>query len=105
MLSTCVLVHTGISASRIFIQSDCLTQKQYGYHRKYDKNKTKCVNIPPFTLIISPDESWGYIGFTSVVLPPYVLTCVRDNSKTLSRISFKFGTHMYLGQERNPILR
>ena len=58
--------------------------------------------------IISPDESRGYIGFRSVVPPPplrYVLTCVRNNSKTLSRISFKLGTHMYLGQERNPILR
>ena len=34
-----------------------------------------------------------------------VLTRVRSNSKTLSRISFKLGTHMYLGQEMNPILR
>ena len=59
------------------------------------------------SVIISPDESRGYIGFTSIVPPPppYVLTCVRNNSKMLSRISFKLGTHMYLGQERNPILR
>ena len=57
-----------------------------------------------FMIIISPDESQGYIGFTHVV-PPYVLTCVHDNSKTLSQISFKLGTHMYLGQERNAILR
>ena len=55
-------------------------------------------------IIISPDESRGYICFTSVA-SPHVLTCVRDNSKTLSQISFKLGTHMYLGQERNPILR
>ena len=57
-------------------------------------------------IIISPDESRVYIGLTSVVPPPpHVLTCVRGNSKTLSRISFKLGTHMYLDQERNPILR
>ena len=57
-------------------------------------------------VIISPDESGGYIGFTSVASPPpYVLTCVRDNSKMISRISFKLGTHMYLCQERIPILR
>ena len=55
---------------------------------------------------MSPDESQGYIGFRSVAPPPlYVWTCVRDNSRMLSRISFKLGTHMYLGQERNPILR
>ena len=53
-----------------------------------------------YRVIISPDESQGYIGFMSVMLlPPYVLTCVHDNSKTLSQISFKLGTHMYLGQE------
>ena len=57
-------------------------------------------------LIISPDKSWGYIGFTSIALPsPYVLTCVHNNSKTLSQVSFKLGTHMYLGQEVNPSLR
>ena len=58
--------------------------------------------------IISPDESRGYIGFRSVAPPPppwYILTCVHDNSKTVLRISFKLSTHMYLGQERNPILR
>ena len=57
-----------------------------------------------YILIISPNESWGYIGFTSDAPPPYILTCVRDNSKMLSRISFQLGTHMYLGQERNPNL-
>ena len=34
----------------------------------------------------------------------YVLTCVCDNWKILSRISFQLDIHMYLGQERNPIM-
>ena len=55
---------------------------------------------PTIIIIISPDKSWGYTGFMSVVLPSlYFLTCVHDNSKTLSRILFKLGTHMYLGKE------
>ena len=28
----------------------------------------------------------------------YILTCVCDNSKMLSHISFKLGTHMYFDQ-------
>ena len=68
-----------------------------------------CILLEPPILkvcfIISPDKSRGYIGFMSVVPPLYILTCVRDNSKTLLRISFKLGTHMYLGQEKNPTLR
>ena len=48
-----------------------------------------------------------YIRFTSVAPPPppYVLTCVQSNSKSLSWISFKCGTHMYLGKQNNAILR
>ena len=46
----------------------------------------------------------GYTGFASVVLLPYILTCVCHNSKTFSRISFKLAL-LYLCQERNPILR
>ena len=58
------------------------------------------------TIIISPDDSEGYTGFTSVAPPlPYILTCVSDNSKTLSPISFKLGTDMYLDWERNTNLR
>ena len=52
-------------------------------------------------LIISPDKSRGYTGLTSVTSPlPYVLTCVRDNVKPLSRILFKCDTHVFgPGQE------
>ena len=64
-----------------------------------------CVVFKRSFLIISPDKSGGFIDFTFVVPPPYVLTSVHDNSKRLSQISFKLGTHMYLVQERNPILR
>ena len=76
--------------------------------RKVNFLKPLCFENLWIKLIISPDESRGYIGFRSVsppAPPRYVLTCVHDNPKTLSRISFKLGTHMYLGQERNPILR
>ena len=88
------------SSRTIFISSNFLENNSIDIF----KNLT-CPNHYFCELIISPDESQGYIGFTSVVPPPYVLICVRDNSKTLSQISFKLGTHMYLGQERNPILR
>ena len=52
---------------------------------------------------ISPDESRGNTGFISVpLLPKYILCMI---TQTLSKISIKLGTHMYLGQERKPILR
>ena len=35
------------------------------------------------TLIISPGESQGFIGFRSVVSPPLKFPCVRDNSKRI----------------------
>ena len=41
-----------------------------------------------------PRRKSGYIGFTSIA-PPCVLTCVRDNSKSLSQISFKLDTHVF----------
>ena len=51
-------------------------------------------------IIISQDESRVYTDFTFVVLPPlYVLTCVHDNSKMVSQISFKLGTHVFVSGE------
>ena len=91
-----------------FVLTYELTQAQV--IKAFYKYKIKGINLLHSVLlgnniIISPDESRGYIGFTSVAPLPYILTCVRDNSKMLSQISFKLGTQMYLGQERNPILR
>ena len=37
--------------------------------------------------------------------PQTKVTCVHDTSKTLSWISFKLCTHMYLSKERTLILR
>ena len=55
---------------------------------------------------ISIDKSRGYIGFTSVKPPlPYILTYLHDYSKTLLGVSFKLGTHTYLGQERKPYFK
>ena len=45
---------------------------------------------------------WFHVCCVTVL---YVLTCVHDNSKTFSRISFKLGTHMCLGKRRHPIVR
>ena len=50
-------------------------------------------------LILSPDESRGYIGFMSVAPPPHILTCVRNNSKTFPGISFKLGPHVFRSGE------
>ena len=44
-------------------------------------------------IIISPDKSRGYTGFTSIPplpLPMYVLTCVRNSSKSFHR----FGSNL-----------
>ena len=58
---------------------------------------SKIVNI-----ILSTDKSRGYTGFTSVTWPVlYVLNCMRDNSKMLSRVSFKLGTHVF-GSGKGP---
>ena len=39
-------------------------------------------NISNLALIIFPDESRGYIGFTCIAPPPpYILICVRYNYK------------------------
>ena len=57
-------------------------------------------------VIISPGESLGYIGFMSIAPRPlpYVFTCVHNNSKMLSRISFKLGTLVF-GSGEEPYFK
>ena len=46
-----------------------------------------------FSFIVSPDESWGYLGFSTVTLPPpppQRFPFGRDNLKNILVITFKF---------------
>ena len=44
-----------------------------------------------FSIIVSPDESLGYLGFSTVTPPPPRLPFGRDNLKNISVKPFKFG--------------
>ena len=49
-----------------------------------------------FLLITSvPSQKWSTVKFST-----YINIYPEDNSKMLFQISFKLGTHMYLGQDR-----
>ena len=53
------------------------------YFMGHDEFLVKIKVRRQFLLVISPDKSLRYTGFTSVALPLYILNCVRDNSKML----------------------
>ena len=56
-------------------------------------------------IIVSPDESWGYLGFSTVTPPPpqrFPFGC--DNLKNILVKPFKFGMWVYMGNARNAIV-
>ena len=51
-------------------------------------------------LIVSPDESRGYLGFNTVTPPPQRFPFGRDNLKNILVRTFKFGMWVYMGNAR-----
>ena len=55
-------------------------------------------------LIVSPDESRGYLGFSTVTPPPpQRFPFGRDNLKNILLRTFKFGMWVYMGNATNAI--
>ena len=56
-------------------------------------------------LIVSPDESRGYLGFSTVTpLPPQRFPFGHDNLKDILVRPFKFGMWVYTGNAINAIV-
>ena len=55
-------------------------------------------------LILSPDESRGYLGFSTVTPPPQRFPFGRDNLKNILVRTFKFGMWVYMGNVTNAIV-
>ena len=54
-------------------------------------------------VVVSPDESQGYLGF-STVTPPQRFPFGRDNLKNILVRTFKFGMWVYMGNATNAIV-
>ena len=64
---------------------------------------TKCV-ILDLSFVASPDENRGYLGFSTVTLPPQRFPFGRDNLKNILVRPFKFGMWVYMGNAMNAIV-
>ena len=53
---------------------------------------------------MSPDESLGHLGFSTVTLPPQRFPVGRDNLKNILVRPFKFGMWVYMGNATNAIV-
>ena len=56
------------------------------------------------SIIVSPDESQGYLGFSTVTPPPQRFPFGRDNLKNILVRTFKFGLWVYMGNAKNAIV-
>ena len=54
-------------------------------------------------VIVSPDKSRGYLGFSMVTLPPQRFPFGRDKLKNILVRPFKFGMWVYMGNATNAI--
>ena len=56
-------------------------------------------------IIVSPDKSRGYLGFSTVTPPPpQRFPFGRDNLKNILVRTFKFGMWVYMGNATNAIV-
>ena len=63
------------------------------------RHKTKTISY----IFVSPDESRGYLGFSTVTPPPR-FPFGRDNLKNVLVRTFKFGLWVYMGNATNAIV-
>ena len=64
----------------------------------------KKLKISAWGVIVSPDESRGYLGFSKVTPPPQRFPFGRDNLKNILVRTFKFGMWVYMGNATNTIV-
>ena len=62
------------------------------------------IELPLKAFILSPDESQGYLGFSTVMPPPQRFPFGRDNLKNILVRPFKFGMWVYMGNATNAIV-
>ena len=55
-------------------------------------------------VFVSPDESRGYLGFSTVTPPPQRFLFGRDNLKNILVRTFKFGMWVYMSNATNAIV-
>ena len=67
-------------------------------HKKYMPRKASLI------VIVSPDKSRGYLGFSTVTPPPQRFPFRHDNLKNILVRPFKFGMWVYMGNARNDIV-
>ena len=61
--------------------------------------------VVPGPIIVSPDESQGYLGFSMATPPPpQRFPFGRDNIKNILVRTFKFGMWVYMGNATNAIV-
>ena len=65
--------------------------------------KVSCYGVILYALIVSPEESRGYLGF-SMVMPPQRFPLGHDNLKNILVRPFKFGMWIYMGNAKNAIV-
>ena len=62
-------------------------------------------DLSRLSLIVSPDESWGYLGFSKVTLPPpQRFPFGRNNLKNILVRPFKFDMWVYMDNATNAIV-
>ena len=57
-----------------------------------------------FSVFVSLDESWEYLGFSVVRPPPQRFPFRRDNFKNILVRPFKFGMWVYMGNAVNTFV-
>ena len=57
-----------------------------------------------YVLIVPPDESRGYLGFSTVTPPPQRFPFGLDNLKNILVRTLKFGRWVYMGNATNAIV-
>ena len=63
------------------------------------------IDLNPVTIIVSPDKSRGYLGFSTVTPPPLQrFPFGRDNFKNILVRPSKFGMWVYMGNTTNAIV-
>ena len=69
------------------------------------KKPSSFATAPSTVVIVSPDESRGYLGFSTVTPPPpQRFPFGRDNLKNILGRTFKFGMWVYMGNATNAIV-
>ena len=89
-----------ITLPRIPVEVDT---EERGYTNASHHGGSSCSVTGSDGIFVSPDESRGYLGF-STVTPPQRFPFGRDNLKNNLLRTFKFGMWVYMGNATNAIV-